>query len=63
MANCAQYKEQLAQSALFGYYKGAFTDAKQDTEGRFHEAHGGTLFLDEFADLGPQVQPMLPTVA
>ncbi len=49
----------LAESILFGYEKGAFTDAVKATPGKFELAHGGTLFLDEIADLPYVVQGKL----
>ncbi len=45
--HCGAIPENLLESELFGYNKGAFTDARKDTPGKFREAHGGTLFLDE----------------
>ncbi|MDP2877644.1 MAG: sigma 54-interacting transcriptional regulator, partial [Holophaga sp.] len=45
--HCGAIPENLLESELFGYTKGAFTDARKDTPGKFREAHGGTIFLDE----------------
>ena len=51
--------ETLFESELFGHRKGAFTDAKQDRDGRFIIASGGTLFLDEIGNLPPSLQSKL----
>lgn len=52
----------LFESELFGHKKGAFTDAREDREGRFEEAQGGTLFLDEIGNISLQQQAKLLTV-
>jgi two-component system NtrC family response regulator len=49
----------LFESEMFGYKKGAFTDAKSDYTGRFEKAHNGTIFLDEIGDLDPASQVKL----
>jgi PAS domain S-box-containing protein len=57
--NCGALPENLLESELFGYKKGAFTDAKQDKQGRFALAEKGTLFLDEVSDFPPLLQAKL----
>ena len=57
--NCGALPDTLLESELFGYRKGAFTDAKQDKRGRFDRARGGTLFLDEIGDVSPALQVKL----
>lgn len=57
--NCAALPEQLLESELFGYKKGAFTGAVKDKPGRFVLADGGTLFLDEIGELPMTVQAKL----
>ncbi len=57
--NCAAMPETLMESELFGYVKGAFTDARQDKPGRIAQADGGTLFLDEIGDLSLHLQVKL----
>lgn len=52
----------LFESELFGYKKGAFTDAREDRKGRFESAHGGTLFLDEIGNITLRQQAKLLTV-
>jgi DNA-binding NtrC family response regulator len=54
--------ESLFESELFGYAKGAFTDAQKDTLGRFELAKGGTIFLDEIGNLPLHLQSKLLTV-
>ncbi len=54
--------ESLFESELFGYRKGAFTDAREDRAGRFEAAHKGTIFLDEIGNLSPSLQSKLLTV-
>ncbi len=51
--------ENLFESELFGYSKGAFTDAKTDTPGRFESASGGTIFLDEIGNIPLHLQSKL----
>lgn len=57
--NCGAIPEALMESEFFGYKKGAFTGAAQDTLGLFQSANGGTLFLDEIADLPLPMQVKL----
>jgi transcriptional regulator with PAS, ATPase and Fis domain len=57
--NCGALPETLFESELFGYAKGAFTDAKRDKAGRLSLAEGGTLFLDEVSELSPATQVKL----
>ncbi len=57
--NCAGIPENLIESELFGYRKGAFTGAAVDKEGLFDVADGGTVFLDEVGELTPAIQVKL----
>lgn len=57
--NCAGIPENLLESELFGYQRGAFTDAKQAKPGKFQLAEGGTLFLDEIGEISPAAQAKL----
>ena len=56
---CSQYSPETMRAELFGYVKGAFTDARQDTEGLLHVADGDTLFLDEIGDISRDLQRLL----
>ena len=60
--NCAAIPEPMFESELFGYVKGAFTDANESRPGRFEIASGGTLFLDEIGNLDISMQSKLLSV-
>lgn len=57
--NCAAIPENLLESTLFGYEKGAFTGAVRSQAGKFEQAHGGTLFLDEIGEMPLELQAKL----
>ena len=57
--NCPTLPENILESELFGYKKGAFTDASSDKIGLFEEARGGTIYLDEIGDVAPTIQTKL----
>src|SRR5262245_62135155 len=59
--NCAAIPETLLEAELFGFERGAFTDAHRAKPGLFQSAHGGTLFLDEVGLLTASVQAKLLT--
>jgi len=56
VVNCGAVPEHLIESELFGFQKGAFTDAKETKKGRLELAHGGTLFLDEIGEITIRMQ-------
>ncbi len=57
--NCSALSDNLLESRLFGYKKGAFTDARTDKPGFFEEANDGVIFLDEIGDISPFMQQSL----
>ena len=57
--NCAALPEPLLESEMFGYEKGAFTDASSRKPGKFELADGGTIFLDEISEMMPSLQAKL----
>ncbi len=57
--NCSAIPDNLLEMELFGYEKGAFTDAKQPKKGLFEVADGGTIFLDEIGDMDIRRQPKI----
>ena len=57
--HCPAIPENILESELFGYKRGAFTNAVQDKTGLFQEAGRGTIFLDEIGDIGPSIQTKL----
>ncbi len=57
--NCPTLPENILESELFGYKKGAFTHATRDKIGLFQEAHRGSIFLDEIGDITPAIQTKL----
>ncbi|MGK7313513.1 MAG: sigma-54 interaction domain-containing protein [Candidatus Longimicrobiales bacterium M2_2A_002] len=59
VVNCGALPHNLFESELFGYKRGAFTDARTDKPGRITVAEGGTLFLDEIGDLPQETQAKL----
>lgn len=54
--NCTAFSQNLLESELFGYKKGAFTGATKDRKGLLHKGNGGTIFLDEIGDISLEMQ-------
>jgi len=59
VVNCAQLTTTVAEDAICGHVRGAFTDAKSERKSPFEVADGGTIFLDEIGDLPLEIQPKL----
>ncbi len=59
VVNCSSINENLLESDLFGYEKGAFTGAAARKKGKFEVVDGGTIFLDEIGDISPKMQSAL----
>jgi len=59
VVSCGALPDTLLESELFGYVRGAFTDARRDKPGRFALAQGGSIFLDEIGDVSPAMQVKL----
>ncbi len=59
VCNCSALVDNLVESELFGYVRGAFTGATQDKVGMFEHADGGTIFMDEIGELAPAAQAKL----
>jgi two-component system NtrC family response regulator len=59
IVNCSAFAEDLLESELFGYKKGAFTGAIKDKKGLFEEADNGTIFLDEIGEMNVSLQAKL----